>query len=139
MNPTRPRRIHHIDIVVRDLDRAVERFTTILGVAPGPREHLPQRGVDLARVRIGETWLILVQPVRDDSPVREFLDTHGEGFFHMALEVDDVAAVADTLAGRGVRLRNRTPRRGVEGWKLVDIELEETFGAMIQLAQPEEK
>jgi methylmalonyl-CoA/ethylmalonyl-CoA epimerase len=132
------RRIHHLDVVVRDLDRAVEQYRAVLGVEPGPRENLPERGIDLVRFRVGETWLILVQPTRSESPVMRFLEEHGEGFFHMAIEVDDVEARAGSLAAQGIGLVSATPRRGVEGWKLIDIEIEETLGAMVQLVEVSE-
>jgi methylmalonyl-CoA/ethylmalonyl-CoA epimerase len=131
------KRLHHIDFVVRDLAAAAVRFGRVLGMEPGPRESLESRGVDLVRFRVGETWLILVQPTRSDSPVMEFLERHGEGFFHMAVEVDDVESAASALRARGVRLVNQTPRRGVEGWKLIDVAAEETPGAVLQLAEVE--
>ena len=134
-----PRRIHHIDVVVADLDRAVMQYRKVLGVEPSPRETLPSRGVDLVRFRVGETWLILVQPTRSDSPVAAYLEQNGEGFFHMAIEVDDVEAAADSLRAEGVRLVNEVPRTGVDGWKLVDIEICETSGAMVQLVEAEEE
>jgi methylmalonyl-CoA/ethylmalonyl-CoA epimerase len=133
-----PRRIHHIDVVVANLDRAVEQYRKVLGVEPLPRESLPKRGVELVRFRVGETWLILVQPTRADSPVAAFLERNGEGFFHMAIEVDDVEATAHQLTAMGVRLMNDTPRTGVEGWKLVDVDIEETSGAMVQLVEAQE-
>jgi len=140
MTASKPRRIHHIDVVVHDLDQAEDRYRRVLGIEPLPRETLPGRGIDLVRFRIGETWLILVQPTRDDSPVAAFLEEHGEGFFHMAIEIDDIEDEARALQSRGVRLTNSTPRIGIDGWKLVDVELEETLGAMIQLIEaPEER
>ena len=133
-----PRRIHHIDVVVEDLDRAEAKYRAVLGIEPEPRESFPPRGIDLVRFRIGETWLILVQPTDDDGPVAAFLAEHGEGFFHMAVEVDDIDRRASEIAETGIELTNRTPRIGVDGWKLVDIELAETMGAMIQLVEDPE-
>ncbi|MEX1311541.1 MAG: VOC family protein [Candidatus Sulfomarinibacteraceae bacterium] len=138
MNATTPRRIHHIDIVVRDLDKAETHYRKILGIEPRARESLDGRGIDLVRFKVGESWLILVQPTRDDSPVAAFLDTHGEGFFHMALEVEDIERAAHELRDQEINLVNGEPRIGVDGWKLVDIELGETFGAMIQLVEAPE-
>ena len=138
MAASEPRRIHHIDVVVRDLESATERFRRILGIEPRGRETLASRGIDLARFRVGETWLILVQPTRDDSPVATYLRQHGEGFFHMAIEFEDVEAKARALEQSGIRLVQPYPRAGVDGWKLVDIDLGETFGAMIQLVESPE-
>ena len=126
-------RVHHIDFVVRDLDAATARYSSILGVEPRSREELPDRGIHLVRFEVGGIWIILVQPVRDDSPVRAFLDRYGEGFFHIAYKVDDLDQEAERLAGEGVKLGQ--PRRGVEGWKLLDIDMGETFGAYSQLVE----
>ena len=131
-------RIHHLDIVVRDLERATERYRLILGQEPLGRETLPERGIDLARFRVGDTWLILVQPTRDDSPVMDFLRQHGEGFFHIAYQVEGVEEVARSLAAAGIGVVNEVPRRGVESWKLVDLEIADTLGVMTQLVEPVE-
>lgn len=140
MTASNPRRVHHIDVVVRDLDQAEDRYRRVLGIDPLPRETLPERGIDLVRFRIGETWLILVQPTGGTGPVAAFLDEHGEGFFHMAIEFDDVEGQARDVEARGVRLTNDQPRIGIDGWKLIDVELTETLGAMIQFVEaPEEK
>ena len=129
-------RIHHLDIVVRDLDQATERYRAILGQEPRGRETLPARGIDLVRFRLGETWLVLVQPTRDDSPVMEFLRSHGEGFFHIAYEVASVDGIGQALAEQGIGVVNEVPRRGVEGWKLVDLEMADTLGVMTQMVEP---
>ncbi len=127
--------IHHLDIVVHDLDQAVERYRQVLGKEPLDREHLPHRGVALARFRLGETWLILVQPLTAESPVQKFLDEHGEGFFHIAYKVDNVEAKVASLAGQGIHPPNPEPRRGVEGWKLVDLDMADTFGVLTQFVE----
>ena len=131
-------RAHHIDFVVRDLDRAAARFSTVFGVEPRGREKLEDRGIELVRFDLGNIWIILVQPISDESPVQAFLDEHGEGFFHIAFKVGDVEAEAERLEAEGIRLVNRKPRRGVEGWKLVDIEMEDTFGIYTQLIEEDD-
>jgi len=129
-------RIHHIDYVVRDLDHAVKRYHKIFGVAFQERERLENRGIEAARFRLGETWIILVQPIWSDSPVKRFLDVHGEGFFHIAYEVHNLDSTVAGLKENGIRMVNDVPRRGLEGWRLVDLEQEETLGVMTQLVSP---
>jgi methylmalonyl-CoA/ethylmalonyl-CoA epimerase len=128
--------VHHIDYVVRDLDRAIAQYERLFSIKFGPREMLESRGVALARVLLGNIWLVLVQPTSAESPVQRFLDQHGEGFFHIAYRVRDAASCASRLKAKSVRLINEEPRRGVEGWKLVDLDLSETFGVMTQLVEP---
>lgn len=128
-------RVHHIDFVVRDLDRAAEAYARLLGIEPEPRESLESRGVDVVRFRVGDLWLILVQPVTDQSPVARFLDEHGEGFFHIAYRVADLDAEAERLREQGVVATGGGVRRGLEGWKLLDLEATETAGILSQLVQ----
>lgn len=127
------KRIHHIDFVVRDLDQAVEKYQKIFQVSTMEREKLENRGIESARFLLGDTWIILVQPVSGDSPVQKFLDKYGEGFFHISYEVDDLEGLVGDLKADGVKLMNDEPRIGLEGWKLVDLEMDETFGVMTQL------
>ena len=132
------RRVHHIDFVVRDLDAAAERYSRIFGVEPLGRERLEDRGVELVRFELDNVWIVLVQPV-GDGPVKDFLDQYGEGFFHVGFQVDDVSAEAARIAREGIGMVNSTPRRGVEGWQLVDLEMDETFGVYLQLVQDDDE
>lgn len=131
-------RVHHIDFVVRDLEAAVERYTKILGRRPLERERLDDRGVELARFDVGGIWIILVQPVTAESPVQAFLDRYGEGFFHIAYRVEDVESEADRLRREGIDLGATGTRRGLEGWTLLDLPMEETAGVLTQLVEDDE-
>lgn len=128
------RRVHHIDFVVRDLEAAARRYREILGVEPRERERLDDRGVELVRFELGDVWIILVQPVKADSPVAAFLERHGEGFFHIAYKVDNVADEAERLGAADIALAG-PPRKGVEGWRLLDLEPSATFGVYTQLIE----
>ena len=132
------RRVHHIDFVVCDLDAATERYSRIFGVEPLGRERLGDRGVELVRFELDNVWIVLVQPV-GDGPVKDFLDEYGEGFFHVGFQVEDVSAEAARIESEGIGLVNSTPRRGVEGWQLVDLEMDETFGVYLQLVQDDDE
>ena len=131
-------RAHHVDFVVRDIDRATERFAAIFGRRPLERERLDDRGVEVVRFDVGGLWIALVQPTREDSPVQAFLDRYGEGFFHIAFKVEDVEAEATRIESEGIGLVNRIPRIGVEGWKLVDLQMDDTFGVYTQLIEEDD-
>ncbi len=96
--------LHHVCIVVHDLDRAVSAYQR-LGVGPwfdypkgdayveydvpNPAGSVGMRYkcYDLVNVQ-----LQLCQPGPEDTPQRRFLDTHGEGVYHLGFEVPDLAA-----------------------------------------------
>jgi methylmalonyl-CoA/ethylmalonyl-CoA epimerase len=91
----------HVGIVVRDMDKAVERVES-LGIGPFEAISLPPIGKRLFRGKpyvgkvkgligkIGELEIELFQPVEGESPHKEFLDSKGEGIHHIAFGLDDV-------------------------------------------------
>lgn len=113
--------LHHICIVVHDLERAVAYYET-LGVGPWfdyPKGsaylefEVPNRAASDAMrykcVDLDNVQIQLCQPSELDSPQRRFLDEHGEGVYHLGFEVPDRdAAEADARAlGLGVTARGR--------------------------------
>jgi methylmalonyl-CoA/ethylmalonyl-CoA epimerase len=127
------KRIHHLNFVVRDLGSAVRRFERVLGIPVACIDELPGRGARTARFKIGETWLVLVEPVADGAPARH-LAAHGEGFFLLSLEVDDLQRAVGAVDARGERLAGE-PRIGLDGWQVADLGTEVLPGALLQLCE----
>lgn len=122
--------IHHINFIVRDLDAAIERWEHILGTTVTARDHLEARGIDSARFKLGDTWVVLVQPVRPGTVPARHLEEHGEGFFLMSLEVN---ALSDEVDRLGASLFDGSERQGIEDWRVIDLDVDQTFGAQLQL------
>ena len=129
--------IHHINFVVRDLDAAEARYRALLGFGPALREALPDRGVLTARFRVGESWLVLVQPVTEKGEPARHLREHGEGFFLLSLGVEDMEKAIAGVAAAGGRFTSEQPRRGLENWRVIDLSPADVFGAPLQLTQEE--
>ena len=132
------RGVHHLNFLVRDLDEAVRRYERSLGVEILRRDELPGRGVLTARFRAGDTWIVLVQPVADGEPMR-YLERHGEGFYLISYEVDDVLRAAATARLAGVQTTSAAPRAGLDGWQVVDIDARTMNGVSVQLCQDDSR
>lgn len=126
------KRIHHINLLVRDLDAAVERYTSALGVSEWEYGDLATRGVRTARFRAGESWVVLVQPTHPDEPPGLYLTKHGEGLFLLSFEVESLEQALDTLEEG---LKSGPPRAGLEDWQVADLSRESFFGAQLQLVE----
>ncbi len=113
--------IHHLNFIVRDLAAAIPVWERLLGVTVARRDELPERGVSAARFRLGETWLVLVQPTRADSVPGRFLAEKGEGFFLLSLGVESLAAEIDRL---GEAAFSGPVRTGADGWQVRDLALD---------------
>ena len=123
------KRIHHIDYIVRDIDKTLAHYNKAFGIQVEGRRQLS--GVEIAYFHIGETLFALLAPTDPDHWMQKRLDEKGEGFLHMGCEVDDLAEAVQTMKANNVRLMNEQPRRGLEDWNiwLIDLKEEETKGS----------
>jgi len=128
-------RVHHINFLVKDLEQAVSRYEEILGVVVTQRDVLPDRGVKIARVRLGETWIVLVQPTDTQGIPAKHLEQHGEGFFLISYQVEDVLAAGTKVTAAGVAPVNSEPRQGLDDWLVLDLPADDLFGVSTQLVQ----
>ena len=126
------RRVHHINFIVRDLEAAVAVWERLLDRPVDARDHLAGRGVDIARFRLGEAWVALVQPVRPGTLPARFLEEHGEGFFLLAVGVDDLDAEIGRL---GEQAFAGPARPGAGDWRVRDLDPKLHLGAFLQLAE----
>lgn len=129
------KRIHHINFIVKDLEKALLRYRVLFGDPVSESETLPQRGIKLARFKVGETWLILVQPVDDEGIPARYLKQHGEGFFLISCQVDDVRQAASLVSSEGIEVLDQFPRQGLDDWEVMDLSPDDLFGVDFQLVE----
>ena len=127
--------IDHVAIAVRDLDGAVEYYRDTYGVEPVHREVVDKDGVEEVLLRVADSYVQLLTPVRDDSPVAKYLDKKGEGIHHVAYRVDDVAAALDRVKAEGHQVIDEAPRPGSRGTTVAFVHPKAIFGTLIELVQ----
>ena len=111
-------RFHHIAVIVKDMDKAVDYYRA-LGVFTFPPEYMldsstyqgyevygkKSEGLDKTRmqfVQMGDFRLELVSPVEGEPIYKDFLRDQGEGIHHIAFMVDDLRAETARFAEKGV-------------------------------------
>ncbi len=127
--------VHHINFIVADIEAAVEAYQSTLGLGPFEYEELPQRGVATARARVGDAWIVLVSPHDEHSVAGRYLKDHGEGFFLLSFGVDNLDQAVAELAQRGVMPIDSSARSGILGWRVADLETEDSLGVRFHLTQ----
>jgi methylmalonyl-CoA/ethylmalonyl-CoA epimerase len=127
--------IDHVAIAVRDLDGAVEYYRATYGVDPVHREVVDNDGVEEVLLRVADSYIQLLTPVRDDSPVAKYLEKNGEGIHHIAYRVDDCAAALDRVKREGHRVIDEVPRPGSRGTTVAFLHPKTAFGTLIELVE----
>jgi methylmalonyl-CoA/ethylmalonyl-CoA epimerase len=128
-------RIHHLGYAVEDLEAASLFYKENFGALPGEPEAVEEQGIVVTMFRVGESRIELVQPTRPDSPVGKFLARRGEGFHHVAYQVDDLEAVLTHLRSNGVELVDEKPRIGAGGTRMAFVHPKDTFGVLTELVE----
>jgi methylmalonyl-CoA/ethylmalonyl-CoA epimerase len=129
------KRVHHINFLVADLDKSIERYKDLFELESVEVEMLPERGVATARFDLDGVWIILVQPVDDTSEPARILREQGEGVFLISFAVDDLDDAREKLIARGAISRSATMRDGLLNWRVIDLNPEAVFGAPVQLTE----
>ncbi len=129
-----PGRVHHVAVVVRDLDAALAFYRDKLRLELDVVMPIDSDGVKIGFLPVGDSSIELVQPTRADTGVARFLESRGEGFHHVCLEVNDLAAELDQLAGQGIELIDTAPRRGAEG-PVAFIHPRSCHGVLVELIE----
>jgi methylmalonyl-CoA epimerase len=129
-----PTRVHHVAIVVRDMEKALGLYRDQLRLPLDVLLPIESDGVRIAFLPVGESNIELVEPTDPTTGVARFLESRGEGFHHVCLEVDDVAAELKRLAANGVELIDSAPRRGAEG-PVAFIHPRSCHGVLVELIE----
>jgi methylmalonyl-CoA/ethylmalonyl-CoA epimerase len=127
--------IDHVAIAVNDLEAAVAYYRDTFGAEVEHREVVERDGVEEALLKVADSYIQLLTPTRDDSPVAKYLGTKGEGIHHVAYRVDDCAAALDAVKASGGRVIDETPRPGSRGTTVAFVHPKGAFGTLIELVQ----
>ena len=128
-------RIHHLGYAVEDVEAASLFYKENFGVLPGELEAVEEQCIVATMFRVGESRIELVQPTCPDSPVGKFLARRGEGFHHVAYQVDDLESALGELRKNGVEIIDEEPRVGAGGTKMVFVHPKSTFGVLTELVE----
>ena len=129
------KRVHHINFLVADLDAAILRYKDLFDIDAMTIESLPERGVRTARFELSGVWIVLVQPVDEQSEPMRHLREHGEGLYLVSFAVENLDSAIENLAAKSAINKATKSREGLKGWRVIDLEPDAVFGALIQLTQ----
>lgn len=129
-------KLDHIAIATPDLEESLRFYREALGLVPSHTEDLPDRGIRVAFLPIGETRIELITPLRDDSEVSAFLQKRGGGIHHLAFSTPDVDGAVTELKAADIRLTGDGASPGAHGCRVAFIHPKASGGTLIELSTP---
>jgi methylmalonyl-CoA epimerase len=127
--------IDHVAIAVNDLEAAIKYYAVVFGAEVDHREVVESDGDEEALLKVAESYVQLLTPTRDDSPVAKYLANKGEGLHHIGYRVKDCGAALQAIKDAGGRVIDEAPRPGSRGTTVAFVHPKAIFGTLIELVQ----
>ena len=130
-------KLNHVAIAVPDLDAAAKVYRDTLGATVSEPQALPDHGVTVIFIDVGNSKIELLHPLGDNSPIAKFLDSNpGGGLHHLCFDVEDITAARDQLTAQGARvLGDGEPKAGAHGKPVLFLHPKDFTGTLIELEQ----
>ena len=128
-----PKKIRHIGIVIKDFERAIEKFKGF-GFPCNEIIELKELGIKVAFLPIGDSLIELICYI-DPEKGRESVVRKQKGAInHICFEVDDIEASIKNFEKNGARLVEGYPKPGAHG-RVAFFHPETTEDVLIEICQ----
>ena len=129
--------INHIAIATPDLDQAVKFYRDTLGALVSSPQSLPEHGVTVVFVELGESKVELLEPLGENSPIAAFLEKNPNGgMHHICYNVANILEAKDSLVSQGLRiLGDGQPKIGAHGNPVLFLHPKDAGGVLVELEQ----
>lgn len=127
--------IEHIGIAVKSLEEAIPFYEETLGLKCYNVEEVKDQKVKTAFFKVGQTKIELLESTDAEGPIGKFIEKRGEGVHHIAYAVEQIEDQLKKVEEKGVRLIDKTPRKGAEGLDIAFLHPKSTFGVLTELCE----
>ncbi len=127
--------IDHVAIAVNDLEAAIAYYGDTFGATVEHRERVDSDGVEEALLKVADSYIQLLTPTTESSPVAKYLANKGEGLHHVGYRVADCGAALQSVRDHGGRVIDEAPRPGSRGTTVAFVHPKGAFGTLIELVQ----
>jgi methylmalonyl-CoA/ethylmalonyl-CoA epimerase len=128
-------KVHHVGIVVRDMEQAMRFYRDTLGLHVHKVETIEEQGVKAALLTLGDSEIELLEPVVPDTGVARYLERRGEGLHHVCFQVDDIERDLKLLKAGDIELIDQETRIGLAG-RICFLHPNAMDGTLVELCQP---
>jgi methylmalonyl-CoA epimerase len=127
--------IDHVAIAVPDLEAAIAYYAETFGATVDHRERVESDGVEEALLKVADSYIQLLTPISEDSPVAKYLEKKGPGLHHVGYRVADCATALQSVKDHGGQVIDQSPRPGSRGTTVAFVHPKGAFGTLIELVE----
>ena len=131
--------IEHLGIAVNSLEEAIPYWENVLGLKCYAIEEVADQKVKTAFFMLGQTKIELLEPTSPESTIAKYIENKGVGIHHMALACENIEEQLADAEAHGIRLIDKTPRKGAEGLTIAFLHPKSTQGILTELCENKNK
>ena len=131
--------IEHLGIAVNSIEEALPYYENVLGLKCYNIEEVADQKVKTAFFMLGQTKIELLEPTSPESTIAKYIENKGVGIHHMALAVENIEEQLADAEAQGIRLIDKTPRKGAEGLTIAFLHPKSTQGILTELCENKNK
>ncbi|XP_023583626.1 methylmalonyl-CoA epimerase, mitochondrial [Trichechus manatus latirostris] len=129
-------RLNHVAIAVPNLEKASTFYKNVLGAQVSEAVPLPEHGVSVVFVNLGNTKMELLHPLGKDSPIAGFLQKNkAGGMHHICIEVDNINTAMMDLKKKKIRTTTEEAKIGAHGKPVIFLHPKDCDGVLVELEQ----
>ena len=129
------KRIEHLGIAVKSLEESIPMYEALLNTTCYKREGVASEGVMTAFFQIGESKIELLEATNEDSPIAKFLAKNGQGFHHVAFEVENIEAEIARLQQAGFQLIHEVAKDGADNKRIAFLHPKSSGSLLVEICQ----
>ncbi len=133
------RKIEHLGIAVTNMEESLRLYEDLLGHTCYKTEIVESEFVKTAFIQVGESKIELLEATNSDSAIAKFLEKKGQGFHHVAFDVENIDVEIERLLNKGFDLIHKTAKVGADNKRIAFLHPKATNGLLIELCQEIEK
>lgn len=125
-------RFDHAGVATDDAEGLAFRYEDLFDCEIAHEERFEEMKVIFLGLEDG--YFELLEP-QGEGTISRYLDEHGPGLHHIALETDDVARALETAVATGAELIDEEPRRGAWGHQVAFLHPKSTGGVLVEFVE----
>lgn len=129
------RKIEHLGIAVKDIQKANETFAKLLGKSAYKQETVESEAVTTSFFEVGNSKIELLEATAETSAIHKYLEKNREGIHHIAFDVEDIYTEIERLKAEGFVFINDQPKQGADNKLVVFIHPKSANGLLVELCQ----
>ena len=126
------KKINHVGIALKDLDKAVQFFEDTFGAKLLWRMTFEGQKMESALISMGEAQFELSRSLDPSGVIGKFIEMRGEGIHHVSLEVENLDQALKEFEQKGLRVVGKVASGGL---KVAFLHPKEVFGILFEIIE----